>query len=125
MLRRFVVPVTTDSEGDAEVFSPALSGKLISIAYVKPGSASYTDGVDFDLESEATGETLWAEENVNASATRHPRAVMQSTAGADSLYASEGEEVLGLIALAADRVKITVAAGGAAKLGTFHITVDG
>lgn len=123
-LRRFVVPVVTDGSGDAEEYTPVLSGKLISIRYVKPGSGNFTDGVDFTITSEATGATLWAEENVNASATRYPRAGLHSTAGAASLFASGGEAVNGKIALGQDRLKIVVAAGGDTKSGTFHITLD-
>jgi hypothetical protein len=123
-IRRFVVPVVTDENGAAEVFSPVLSGKLISFRYVKPDSGGYADGVDFVLTAESTGETLWAEDDVNASATRHPRAATHSTAGAASLYASGGTAVNGQIALSQDRVKIVVADGGDTKAGTFHITVD-
>jgi hypothetical protein len=123
-LRRFVVSATVDEAGDAEVYSPVLSGKLISIRYVKPGSGGYTNGVDFDITAEASGEDLWAEDNVNASATRYPRTVMQTVAGADSLYAADGEDVLGKIALSQDRVKIVIASA-VSGVGTFHITVDG
>lgn len=121
-LRRFVVPVTTDGSGDAEVFSPHLSGELISFRYVK---GDFADGVDFVITSEAAGHTLWSEEDVNASATRYPRGGTHSTLGADALYAADGETVNDKIALADDRVKIVVADGGDAKSGTFHITIDG
>lgn len=121
-IRRFVVPVTVDASGDATAYSPVLSGSLISFRYVKD---DFADGVDFTITAEDTGETLWAESNVNASATRHPRAATHSTAGAASLYASGGTAVNGKIALSQDRVKIVVASGGNATSGTFHITVDG
>lgn len=121
-VRRFKVPVTTNGSGAATVYSPVLSGKLISIRYVK---TDYADTVDFVITAEATGETLWSEENVTASATRHPRAATHSTAGAASLYASGGTAVNDKIALGSDRVKIVLANGGDTKTGTFHITVDG
>lgn len=121
-IRRFVVPVTVDASGDATVYSPVLSGKLISFRYVKD---DFADGVDFTITAEATGETLWSEENVNASATRHPRTATASTAGAASLYASGGTAVNDKIGLSQDRVKIVVASGGNATSGTFHITVEG
>lgn len=121
-IRRFVVPVTVSSGGAAEVYTPVLSGKLVSIRYVKD---DFSDGVDFTITAEATGETLWTEENVNASATRHPRAATASTAGAASLYASGGTAVNDKIALSQDRVKIVIASGGNATSGTFHVTVDG
>lgn len=122
-IRRFVVPVLTEYPGDAEVFSPVLSGKLVSIRYVKAGSGNFEDGVDFAITSEATGETLWSEEDVNASATRHPRAATATTAGAAALYAGTGA-VNTKIALSQDRVKIVIDSAGEAKTGTFHITVD-
>lgn len=121
-IRRFVVPITVDENGDAEVFSPVLSGKLISIRYLKD---DFADGVDFAVTAEATGETLWSEESVNANATRHPRAPTHSVAGAASLYVAEGPGVLAPIALSQDRIKIVVADGGNATSGTLHITIDG
>lgn len=129
-IRRFVVSATVDGGGDAEVYSPVVSGKLVSIRYVKPGSGGFEDGVDFTITSEATGATLWAEEDVNASATRHPRAPTHSVAGAAAFYAdaSDATPVLEKIALGRDRVKIVVANGtasGGGETGTFHITLDG
>lgn len=121
-IRRFVVPVTVDSSGDATEYSPYFSGKLVSFRYVKD---DFADGVDFTITADVTGETLWAEENVNASATRHPRAATHSTAGAASLYASGGTAVNSKVSLGNDRVKIVVANGGNATSGEFHIVVDG
>lgn len=123
-IRRFVVPVTTDDQGDAEVFSPVLSGKLVSLRYVKASADEFTNGVDFAITAEASGEALWVEDDVNASATRHPRAATHSTAGVAALYASGGAAVLDMIALASDRIKFEIADGGDTHNGTFHITVD-
>ena len=124
-IRRFVVTATTDASGDATVYSPVLSGKLVSMRYVKADSDSFTDGVDFTITAEDTGETIWTETNVNASATRYPRAATASTAGAASLYASGGTAVNDAIGLGSDRIKFVIASGGSTKTGTFHITVDG
>lgn len=120
-IRRFVVPVTTASDGSATAYTPYLSGKVISIRYVK---TDYADTVDFTVTADVTGEGIWTEENVTASATRHPRAATHSTAGAAALYASGGTAVLAPVALGRDRVKIAVANGGDTKTGTFHVTVD-
>lgn len=121
-VRRFVVPVTVSSGGAAEAYSPKISGKIISIRYVK---ADFADTVDFVITAEATGATIWSEENVTASATRHPRAGTHSTAGVASLYAAAGTAVNSKIALGGDRVKIAIANGGNATSGAFHITIDG
>jgi hypothetical protein len=121
-IRRFVMPITVDASGDAEEYSPAIYGHLVSFRYVKD---DFADGVDFTCTLESTGETLWAEESVNASATRYPRAATHSTAGAAALYASGGVAVLNRIAIGGDRIKVVVADGGNGTSGTLHITVDG
>lgn len=121
-VRRFVVPLTVDASGDGIMYSPAIYGELVSLRYVK---TDFADGVDFNVTLETTGETVWAESNVNASATRYPRAATHSTAGVAALYASGGVAVLGRIGIGGDRIKIVVDEGGVSKTGTLHITVDG
>jgi hypothetical protein len=123
-MRRFKVTVTTASDGTATAYTPRLSGRLQSIHYVKDGSTPYTDGVDFTITAEATGENIWTESNVNASAVRYPRAATHSQAGVAALYAAGGTAVADCIALAGDRVKIVLAQGGASKVGVFHVVVD-
>jgi len=122
-LRRFVVPITVDGSGDAEVYSPTLSGKLISFNYIKDDFAG--DDLAFTITAEDSGETLWAEADVNASATRYPRAPLHSTTGAAALYAALGEAVNGRISLSQDRVKFVIAGAGDTTSGAFHITIDG
>lgn len=122
-VRRFVVPITVDESGDAEEYSPVLSGKLISVRYVKDDFAG--DDLAFTITSEATGATIWAEEDVTATATRHPRAATHTAAGAAALYADAGQPVLDKIALSQDRVKFVIAGAGDETSGTFHITIDG
>lgn len=117
--QRFAVPVVTAADGSATVYSPVVTGLLSQIRYVK---TDFTDGVDFTITAEATGETLWAENDVNASATRAPRQATHSTAGVASLYAATFA-VTDKIALANDRVKIVIASGGDTKSGTFHFLI--
>lgn len=121
MIRRFTVAVTTASDGSATAYSPYLSGYLHQILYVKD---DFTDGVDFTITAEATGETIWTESNVNASAVKAPRQATHSTAGVAALYAAGGTAVGAPIALGRDRVKIVIASGGNATSGTFNIVVD-
>jgi hypothetical protein len=120
-IRRFVVSVTTAADGTATAYSPFLSGFLHQIQYVK---TDYADGVDFTITAEATGETLWTESNVNAAAIKAPRQATHSTAGVAALYAGSGTAVNDRIALGRDRVKIVLAQGGNAKVGTFNILID-
>lgn len=113
--------VTTAADGSATAYSDVLTGKLSQIRYVK---TDFADGSTFTITSEATGETLWGESNVNASATRAPRQATHSTAGAAALYAAGGAAVNDKIALANDRVKIVIASGGNVKSGVFHIVME-
>lgn len=119
-VRRIAVAVTTDASGAATVFSDAIAyGLLSQIRYVK---TDFADGVDFTITAEATGETLWAQSDVNASATVAPRQATHTTAGVAAVYAA-ADGVMDKIAIANDRVKIVVASGGDTKTGTFHFVL--
>lgn len=119
--RRFVIAVTTAADGSYTGYSPYLSGKVAAIHYVK---TNFTDGVDFTITAEATGETLWTEANVNAAKVCMPRGATHSNAGVAALYAAGGTAVNDLIRLGRDRVKIVLAAGGNATTGAFHIVLE-
>lgn len=122
--RRLTVAVTTASDGSATVYSDSIDyGLLSQVRYVKDGSNGFSDGSTFTITAEATGETLWTESAVNASATRAPRQATHSTAGAASLYASGGTAVNDKIAIVNDRIKIVIASGGATKTGIFHFVL--
>lgn len=117
---RHVVELTTDADGAATGYTPAVTGRVLAIHYVKD---DFADGVDFTVTSEATGQSLWAESDVNASASRAPRQPTHGQDGSASLYAAEGEPVEDYLALAQDRVKIVVAQGGDTKSGAFHVVI--
>jgi hypothetical protein len=123
-MRRYKVSVTTAADGTATAYTPRVSGKIHQIEYVKDGSNAYANGVDFTITGEATGISLWAQSDVNASAVVAPRMPTHSQAGVASLYAADGTAVQERIALSGDRVKIAIAQGGNAKVGAFHILVD-
>lgn len=121
-LRRFVVPITVDSAGDAEVYTPVVYGLVHSIRYIKD---DFADGIDFIVTDESTGETIWSEESVNASATRYPRAPTHGSTGVAALYAAGEDGVLDRIAVSGSRVKVVVADAGTETSGELHITIDG
>ena len=120
---RHVVTIVTDAAGAGTGYTPVVSGRVLTVVYVKAGSSPYAAGVDFTITAEATGENLWTETNVNASAVRAPRQPTHDAAGAASLYAAAGEPVEAPIVLAKDRVKIVIAQGGDTLTGTFHVIV--
>jgi hypothetical protein len=115
-IQRFVVSVTTIADGSATAYSPHLTGKISQIRYVK---TDYAAGVDFTITAEATGETIWAQLDVNASVTVSPRQPTHTTAGV-----AAGAGILDMIGMANDRVKIVIAAGGDTKTGVFHIILE-
>ena len=120
-MKRFIVTATTAADGTVTAYTPrGVNGEIHQIEYVK---TDFADGVDFTITGEATGVSLWAESNVNASAVRAPRQPTHSQAGVASLYAAGGTAVQARVAMANDRVKIMIAQGGNAKVGTFHILV--
>jgi len=122
-IRKFnVTPVT--GTATATAYSPYLSGFIESIEYVKDGSIPYSDGVDFTITAEATGESILSLTDQNSSVLKRPRAATHSVAGVAAVYASGGTAVNDRIALARDRVKIAIAQGGNGKQGKFIITVD-
>lgn len=123
-MRRYKVTVTTAADGTAVAYSPRLAGKVHQIEYVKDGTNGFANGVDFTITGEATGISLWAQSDVNASAVVAPRQPTHSQAAAASLFAAGGTAVQDRVALGNDRVKISIAQGGNAKVGTFHILVD-
>lgn len=120
-MKHQTVQVTTASDGTVIGYSHRISGEIHSIHYMKHGSTPFDDGVDFTITSEATGESLWTESNVNASAVRYPGAATHSNAGVASLYAAGGTAVQRRPAMSNDRVKVSIAQGGNAKVGTFRI----
>lgn len=120
--RKFTVVATSDGSQVGTHYSPYLSGYIESVQYVKDGTTPYTDGVDFTITVEATGENIWTDTNINASEVVRPKAATHTTAGVAALYAGTGA-VNDRIALGRDRVKIVLAQAGASKTGTFVITV--
>lgn len=121
--RKFTVVAVSDGSQAGTFYTPYASGYVESVQYVKAGSDGYTDGVDFTITLDATGEEVWADTNINASEIVRPRAPTHSTAGVAAVFAADGEAVRDRIALARDRVKIVLAAAGASKTGTFVVTI--
>jgi hypothetical protein len=115
------VTVTTDASGDATAYtSETYNGRIINVVYTK---TDFADGVDFTITTETTGQNVWVQSNVNASATVAPRQATHDTVGAASLYAAAGEPVEDYVYLVQERLQIVVAQGGNAKTGAFRLIV--
>jgi glucose dehydrogenase len=73
------------ADGTATVYSPYVSGKLCAIHYIK---TDFATGVDFTITAEATGQTLWAQNDADVSTVVMPRTATHTTAGVAALYAA-------------------------------------
>jgi len=122
-VQRYVVDVVTATGGGAVAFTPVTTGRIAEIKYVKDGTNAFSDGVDFTVESEATATQFWREDDVNASNSVYPVAGATTFAGSALLFATGGTQVPVPLYVAADRLKITVAAGGNTKNGRFICTI--
>lgn len=118
-IRKFTVTPVTGT-ATATAYSPYLSGYIESIQYVK---VDYSNGVDFTITADVTGESILALTDQDASAVVRPRAATHSTAGVAATFDGT-RAVFDRIALSRDRVKIAIAQGGNGTSGTFVITVD-
>lgn len=114
-VQRHEIAVTVDASGDAEEYSPVITGRIAAVIYTKD---DFADGVDFTITLEATGQSLWTDSDVNASEAVYP--VVAANLGGTGA-ASTLTEVP--IFAANDRVKIVVGSGGNATSGTFTVIV--
>lgn len=114
-LERHTVSLLTSS-GAATGYTPNVTGRVVSIQYVK---TDFADGVDVDITGDATGLIVWNDDDVNAAITVYP--LQAAALGADGAASTLSEVP---IALVNERVKIVVANGGDAKTGVFHVIVE-
>ncbi len=114
MAERKSVTIITDGSGDATGFIDVLNGRVMSLHYVK---TDFTDGVDFTITAEATGEGIWTESNVDLAASVYPRVGVHDVLGAAALRVAAGLPLVEPIYMANDRIKIVIANGGATKTG--------
>lgn len=120
-VRRFTVSVTTAANGSATVLSDPIDyGLLSQIRYVKN---NFSNNSTFTITLNGTGETLWSQSDVNASATVAPRQATHGTDGSATLYASGGTAVQDKIAIANDQISVAITSGGNGATGTFYFLI--
>jgi hypothetical protein len=120
-IRKFTIPLVTDSSGNATAYSPYFSGRIEQVQYLK---TDFADGVDFTITLDGTGQTVWTQSDVNSATIVSPRLPTHSTAGVASLYASGGTAVQDKIAVSRDRVKVVIGSGGNTKSGSIVVTAS-
>lgn len=124
----YAVAITVNTSGDGTGYTPDVNGYVESIRYVKPASGGYDNNVTLAVTGETTGAAILAlaAASMDASVTKNPRAAVHAVAdGAALLYAAGGAAVTDRLAIAGERIKLVVDAGGESKTGTFYVTVTG
>jgi hypothetical protein len=135
--RRESVSITTSTGGAATVYLPSstgsdlspLTGSIINLQYVHSGSTAteLSTAGDVTVTAEATGQAIYSTTEIGgASLTLAPRQPTHGLTGTQLTYGTTVATGLPSvpIVLANDRVKIVVANGGSAKVGSFRITVQ-
>ena len=112
--KREVVELTTAANGSIIGYTKAVNGVISSVQYVK---TDFADGVDFAITCETTGRNIWTELNVNASIDKMPRQATDGTDGAAGAFVDQ-------IAVADERIKISITNGGDTKTGKFYVTIN-
>ncbi len=112
-VERQAVTIITDASGAGTGYTTPVTGRVLGITYAK---TDYADGVDVVVSTETTAQTILTLTDQNSSAVFYPRSVVHGNTGS----ALTGVEA---IPVAAERIKITVAAGGNTKTGTFYVLV--
>jgi len=119
-----VVVTVAGGAGAGVGYTPTVRGRVLAIRYTEPDTGGFDAGVGFDVTAEQSGLVLWDEDSVDASKEIYPRVATHDVNGVAAVYASGGEPVLDYPAVAQERVKISVANGGAdGKYGTFDVYI--
>ena len=120
---KHVVDITTAADGTASGYTPPVNGRILQIQYVKDDTTPYDNMVDFTIIAEDSATPILSKSDNTASTLFVPRQATQSTAGVAALYAAAGTAVNDYVFIAGERVKITLAQGGNAKIGRFIVWV--
>lgn len=122
-VRKYTIALTTDASGDCIAYSEGIRGRLLNVIYTKPGTNPLADTADFTITNNTTGQPILSKTDVSASFNLAPRQALHDAAGAAAVYAAAGSPVLEHFYLANEQVKVVVAQGGNAKLGTITLIV--
>lgn len=116
---RHTVSLTTAADGSATGYTPVVSGRVMSLHYVK---SDFADTVDFDVTVDATGEVLLDKDNITASASFYPRKQVTDPTGTAATMDGT-RALLEPVFVAQDRIKVAVANAGDTKSGSVIVVI--
>lgn len=115
--------IITDASGDWSETVDITHGSLMQYRYVPDGTSPLDTGADLDIAGAQSGFVYVNQDNIGTSAFQKlPRYATSDETGTASLYASTGEPVEGVMAIA-EPITATIDAGGNAKKGTLYVWV--
>jgi hypothetical protein len=125
-VERHDITLAVDGSGNGTFFSPAPvnGGCVQQVRYVPDGTNPLATGAVVTITGEETGLPILTVTGIGTvAATFAPRQPTHSQAGAANLFASGGTAVDDRIAIAGERLKVTVSGGGVSKAGTISVWV--
>lgn len=115
--RSVEIEFTTDSSGDATVYTDAINGRILSVIFTDTDTAST---LDLTITTEDTARTILSLTDQAASGQWQPRNPTHDTSGTAEVYAST-DAVNDHIWVADERIKIVAAQGGDTKTGAIKV----
>jgi hypothetical protein len=116
--------ILTNSSGAWSQTITPKHGLLRQYRYVPDGTAPLDTGADLDIAGAQSGFVYANQDNIGTSAFQKlPRYATADETGTASLYASGGEPVEGLMAVA-EPITATIANGASTKKGVLYVWID-
>ena len=111
------IAMTCDAGGNCTAYSAQVNGTIDAIIYTK---GNFADGSTVTVTTATTGQAVWAETAVNASAIRRPRGQVHGATGTGLTFDGT-RTVCEPVCVLDESIKVVVSSGGNATTGTLTI----
>jgi len=128
-LRRHTISILTTTGGADTEYTPAVNGIVHAIEYERDGTSPLDSTGTITITGEVTTQAILTQSFSTADWLKCPRSrkVITSTGGVinpSSAGSANSNTPIG-IPIVDERIKAIAAAGGASKVGTLYVYVDG
>lgn len=123
-IERHDISITTSAGGAATVYTDnPVTGRVLQVRYRPDATSPLDTGADLTITTDVTGVAIATLTDIGTSAfTRVPRQATHGVTGTALVYAAT-DPVAEPVAVAGERIKVVVAQGGNAKLGTLSFWI--